>query len=123
MWYSYRLSVRCAFGYRLKRGNTTCNGWNMKWDIRMVVLNYADFTNKEDISDLCRANTVIFDFKLYDIPKTMRRNVKTCANLGANAVTVADDAGNCMGIAEAKKAGDEYGIRIIVGDIQGQDRE
>lgn len=83
----------------------------------VVVLNYADFTNQEDISNLCRTDTVICDFKLYDIPATMRRNVKTCAELGASAVTVSDHAYNRDGIIEAKKAGEEFGIRIIVGDI------
>ena len=87
-----------------------------------IVLNYADFTNAEDVSNLCRANTVVLDFKLYDIPTTMRRNIKTCADLGVSAVTIADDTGNCIGIAEAKKVGKEYGIRIIVGDIPTSER-
>ena len=83
----------------------------------MIVLNYSDWTNHDDIAELCKSNTVICDFKLYDIPKTMRRNIKTLAELGVSAVTVADDMLNFLGIAESQKAGKEYGITIIVGDI------
>ena len=84
----------------------------------MLVLNYSDFTGFTDISELCKTNTVVCDFKLYDIPATMRRNVKSCAEMGASAVTIADHWGNGPGIIEAKKAGKEYGIEIIVGCIE-----
>ena len=84
----------------------------------MLVLNYSDYyTNMRDISALCKTNKVVFDFKLYDIPATMRRNIKTLAKLGGHAVTVSDDALNYPGIAEAKQAGKEYGIEIIVGRV------
>ena len=83
----------------------------------MIVLNYADFTSNADISALCKTNKVVFDFKLYDIPATMRRNIKTLAELGGHAVTIADHPLNCMGITEAKQAGKEYGIEIIVGRV------
>ena len=84
----------------------------------MIVINYADFTNVQDISNLCKTDTVIFDFKLYDIPNTMRRNIKSLAELGGHAVTIADDPLNCTGITEAKQAGKEYGIKIIVGSLK-----
>lgn len=83
----------------------------------MIKINYADFTNSTDIANLCKTDHVVFDFKLFDIPATMRRNVKTCAELGGRAVTVANNPLNCDGITEAQKAGEEYGIQIIVGDI------
>ena len=84
----------------------------------MLVLNYSDYyTNMRDISDLCKTDKVVFDFKLFDIPNTMRRNIKTLANLGGHAVTVADDPLNYPGIDEAKRAGKEYGIEIIVGRV------
>ena len=83
-----------------------------------TILNYADFTNKEDIYSLCQSTQVICDFKLYDIPATMRRNVKTCAELGVSAVTVSNHKGNSEGIIEAQKAGKEYGIKIIVGNVR-----
>ena len=87
----------------------------------MIVLNYTDFINAKDISNLCKANIVIFDFKLYDIPNTMRRNVKTCAQLGAEAVTVADHPLNHDGITEALQAGKKYGIEIIVGEVNSKE--
>ena len=77
----------------------------------MLIINYADFT-----TSICQTDDVILDFKLFDIPSTMRRNVEKCAKFGAIAVTVADDPLNGPGIVEAKKAGEEYGIQIIVGD-------
>ena len=83
----------------------------------MLILNYADFTDYADISELCKTNAVIFDFKLYDIPATMRRNIKTLAEFGGHAVTIANDPLNYLGITEAKQAGREYGIEIIVGCI------
>ena len=83
----------------------------------MLVLNYSDFMDRRDISDLCKKNTVVFDFKLWDIPTTMRRNVKTCAELGGHSVTVADHPLNHDGITEALQAGKKYGIEIIVGNI------
>ena len=88
----------------------------------MLVLNYSDFMDRRDISDLCKKNTVVFDFKLWDIPTTMRRNVKTCAELGGHAVTVADHPLNHDGITEALQAGKKYGIEIIVGSIDRMDR-
>lgn len=84
----------------------------------VVVLTYSDFFDVEDIASLCRDNNVVLDFKLYDIPATMRRNIRTCANIGASTVTVADCPLNCPGISEAHKAGNEYGIKIIVGDFK-----
>ena len=83
----------------------------------MIVINYSDFTNAPDISALCKTNKVIFDFKFYDIPSTMRRNIKKCAELGGHAVTIADDPLNCMGIDEALQAGKDFGIEIIVGRV------
>ena len=83
----------------------------------MIVINYADFTNLQEMSDLCKTDTVVFDFKLYDIPATMRRNIKTLAELGGHAVTVADDPLNYLGIAEAKQAGLDFGIEIIIGSL------
>ena len=85
--------------------------------MKTVVLNYADFTIIPDMTEFCKANTVIFDLKLYDIPHTMRRDIKKCAELGGYAVTVADHPGNYPGMVESKKAGEEYGIKIIVGDV------
>ena len=83
----------------------------------MIVINYADFTNIPEMFDLCKTDTVVFDFKLYDIPATMRRNIKTLAELGGHAVTISDDALNYPGIAEAKQAGLDFGIEIIVGSL------
>ena len=82
-----------------------------------LVLNYADFTNRQDISDLCKGNKVVFDLKLWDIPSTMHRNIKQCAELGGHAVTVTDHPLNYQGITEALKAGEKYGIEIIVGNF------
>ena len=83
----------------------------------MLVINYSDFTEPQDMSELCKNNKVIFDLKLYDIPKTMRRNIKTCADFGGYAVTIADDELNYNGIAEAMICGEEYGIGIILGSV------
>ena len=41
----------------------------------MIVINYSNYTNLQEVSDLCKTDTVVFDFKLYDIPSTMRRNI------------------------------------------------
>ena len=82
----------------------------------MVILNYADWTDTGIIVELCKTEKVIFDFKLYDIPNTMRRNIKTCAKWGGYAVTIADHPYNDAGIIEARKSGRDYGIKIIVGD-------
>ena len=76
----------------------------------MRKIHYSDF-------DPLQCKGAILDFKLYDIPSTMRRNVKRCAELGAAAVTVADHPLNCMGITAAREAGKEYGIQIIVAGI------
>ena len=89
----------------------------------MVIINYSDyieFANQQEISDFCKANQVIFDFKLWDIPKTMRRNIKTLAELGGHAVTVTDDPYFQSGVSEAQAAGKEYGIKIIVGSITNE---
>ena len=85
--------------------------------MKTVVLTYSDFAEIPDIAEFCKANTVIFDFKLYDIPNTMRRNIKKCAELGGYAVTIADHPGNSVGISEANQAGEEYGIKIILGAV------
>lgn len=82
----------------------------------MRILNYSDVISK-DISEICKTEKVILDLKLHDIPNTMRRNVKTCAELGAIAVTVADHPFNIHGIKEAVKAGEEFGINIIIGAV------
>ena len=85
---------------------------------QFTIINYADFTNEKDITNLCKTGEVIFDFKLWDIPTTMRRNVKKCAKLGGYAVTVSDHSLNYEGISVAKEAGKKYGIQIIVGNIK-----
>ena len=88
-----------------------------EWDISTIKrINYSDYTTQEEIKEFCSKERVIFDLNLYDIPNTMRRNVKACAELGAYAVTVANHPGNVLGIAEAQKAGAEYGIQIILGE-------
>ena len=86
-------------------------------DLVMTIINWADYTNSQKMSNLCKTDTVIFDLKFYDIPATMRRNVRTCAELGGHAVTVSDDPLNYPGIAEALQAGKDYGIEIIVGSL------
>ena len=73
----------------------------------MQRIGYSDF-------DPLNCSGILLDFKLYDIPETMRRNIKTCAKLGAAAVTVADHPLNCDGIEAALEAGMEYGIEIII---------
>ena len=83
----------------------------MKTDIEKV--NYADFHWEP-----CKSDNVVFDFKLFDIESTMRRNVKRCAELGAYAVTISDDPLNVLGVIAAKRAGEEFGIKIIVGDVE-----
>ena len=42
----------------------------------MIVINYADYTNLQGMSALCKTNKVVFDFKLFDIPNTMRLNIR-----------------------------------------------
>ena len=81
----------------------------------MKVLNYSDLT---DISKQCESGDVVLDLKLFDIPSTMRRNIKKCAELGAVAVTVAENVLNYEGILVALKSGKEYGIEIIIGTPQ-----
>ena len=84
----------------------------------MLVLTYSDYyDNMSDMTDLCKNNKVVFDFKLFDIPNTMRRNIRTLAELGGYAVTIADDPYNSMGINEAYRAGEEYGIKTIIGEV------
>ena len=83
----------------------------------MIVINYSDFTNLQGMSALCKTNKVVFDFKLFDIPNTMRRNISTLAKIGGHAVTISDDALNYPGIAEAKQAGLDFGIEIIIGSL------
>ena len=80
----------------------------------MRVVNYSDFEGAVNKSD-----NVIFDFKLFDIPSTMRRNIKMCSQLGATAVTIADNPLNQLGIHEALKAGQDYDIGIIIGQHRG----
>ena len=58
----------------------------------------------------------ILDLKLFDIPATMHRNIRACAELGARAVTVADSPLNIQGIDAALEAGRLYRIEIIIGD-------
>ena len=77
-------------------------------------MNYHDFDPNECAGE-------ILDLNLYDIPQTMRRNVKTCANLGASAVTVADTPYNAQGIEAALEAGKEHGIKIILKKIPNGD--
>ena len=83
----------------------------------MQIIKYSDFMEIPDIAAFCQSHEVIFDFKLFDIPNTMHRNVKTAAEIGAAAITVADHPYNQAGIAAARAAGDRYGIQIVVGDL------
>jgi len=87
--------------------------WFLKNTIRM---GYSDFFECNNIREYCRKNKVIFDFNLYDIPATMRHNIKTCADIGAFGITVANHPGNALGIKEAYLAGVEYDIEIIMGE-------
>ena len=80
-----------------------------------IRIGYSDYFNHENIKEFCAENKVIFDFNLYDIPATMRRNIKTCAEIGAFGVTVANHPGNALGISEAYQAGKDYDIKIIMG--------
>ena len=79
-----------------------------------LTINYSNMGSIEDLRKLCKENKVIFDFRLYDIPNTMRRNVKQCAKWGGYAVTVAGHPYNRDGVKEAIKTGEEYGIKIIM---------
>ena len=81
----------------------------------MKILNYSDLT--PDTSEICKTEDVILDLMLYDIPATMRRNIKICSKLGARAVTVSNHCGNAVGIEEAIKCGEEYEIEIILRDV------
>ena len=88
-----------------------------EWDISTIKrINYSDYTTQEEIKELCSKERVIFDFNFWDIPNTMRRNVKALAELGGYGVTVANHPLNDEGIAEAQKVGAEYGILIILGE-------
>ena len=81
----------------------------------MKIINYSDFIDRKTMIELCKKEKVIFDFQLWDIPNTMRRNIKTSAELGAYAITIADNPLNVQGIKEAYKAGEKYNIKIILG--------
>ena len=84
---------------------------------RILILNVSDYPGREGLSKICKDNKVILDFKLWDIISTMRRNIKSFADSGCYAVTISDHPLNFQGIEEAKKAGEEYGIKIIIGDV------
>ena len=73
-------------------------------------MNYFDFD-----SENCQGK--ILDFKLFDIPNTIERNIKACSELGAKAVTIADHPLNRQGIERAIECSEKYGIEIIIGDI------
>ena len=83
----------------------------------MRTIDYSNLPCEEEIiKNICSKEKVLFDFNFFDIPSTMRRNIKACASLGGYAVTVANTPLNREGIIEAQKACKEYNIKIVLGE-------
>ena len=78
----------------------------------LVRLGYTDLMEM-DLVHFCLTNDVLLDIKMFDIPSTMRRNVKKCAELGAKAVSVADHPLNVMGIEAAEEVGRALGVLVV----------
>lgn len=86
----------------------------------MIKINWSDFTDFESMKSLCQKEKVILDFNLWDIPNTMRRNIKAFAEIGAYAMTVSNHPWNAKEISQVKAWGKEYGIKIIQKNIPNE---